>query len=166
MRVDNQTPHGGGFDDVLIEFRGDPPTATIRIVEVKDYPNRNVAIGEMTAIRENRHQNLARLRLEITAAVDAKTPENRPARYRNLTTDQVAALRIAETTNNFRVELRLGPSTGIGDENRSSTTILAKLRAELKASPDFGGRDVLDSAPPKPVDQKAIDAISIEVRER
>jgi len=166
VRVENQTTQGGGFDDVLIEFRGVPPTAMIRIIEVKDYPNRNVAMGEMTAIRENRHQNLHRLRAEIDKAVRARTPGERPARYRNLTTDQIDALELASNTNNFRVELRLGPSTGIGDENHSSTTILAKLRAELKASPDFGGRDVLDKAPPKPIDQKAIDAIPPEVRDR
>ena len=160
VRVDNQTPQGGGFDDVLIEFRGDPPTATIRIIEVKDYPNRNVSMGEMTAIRENRHQNLARLRQEITAAAEAKTPKKRPAPFRSLTTDQIDALRIAEKSNNFRVELRLGPATEIGAENHNSTTILSKLRAELRASSDFGGRDVLDQAPPKRVDQKAIDAIS------
>lgn len=158
VRVDNQTPTGGGFDDVLIEFRGDPPTATIRIVEVKDYPNRNVSMGEMTAIRENRQANLRRLRDEIGLASQAVTPAERPASFRSLTADQVDALLIAERTNNFRVELRLGPTTGIGTENHSSTTILSKLRAELKASPDFGGRDVLDTAPPKPVDQKAIDA--------
>jgi hypothetical protein len=73
---------------------------------------------------------------------------------------------MASITNNFRVELRLGPSTGIGDENHSSTTILAKLRAELRSSPDFGGRDVLDKAPPKPVDQKAIDAVPEYLRGR
>jgi len=157
VRVENQTPQGGGFDDVLIEFRGDPPTATIRIVEVKDYPNRNVVMGEMTAIRENRHQNLRRLRMEIAEAVRAREPRERPAPFRNLTTGQIKALAKAENTNNFRVELRLGPSTSIGSENHSSATILAKLRAELKASPDFGGRDVLDPAPPKTVAQQAID---------
>jgi len=160
VRVDNQTPQGGGFDDVLIEFRGDPPTALIRIIEVKDYPNRNVAMGEMTAIRENRRANLDRLREEIVKAGRVRTPGERSAPFRNLTDEQLNALRIAERTNNFRVELRLGPSTRIGDEAHSSTTILAKLRAELKASLDFGGLDVLDKAPPKPVDQNAIDAIS------
>jgi hypothetical protein len=166
VRVENQTPHGGGFDDVLIEFRGDPPTALIRIVEVKDYPNRNVAMGEMTAIRENRHQNLRRLRLGIENAVHARTLGERPEPFRNLTAAQINALRTAEDANNFRVELRLGPSTEIGAESRGSATILAKLRAELMASPDFGGRDVLDKAAPQPVDQKAIDAIPERGSER
>jgi hypothetical protein len=159
VRVDNQTPQGGGFDDVLIEFRGDPPAALIRIIEIKDYAHRNVSMGKMTAIRENRHQNLRRLRAEIGGAVRARTPSDRPAPYRNLTASQIEALRVAERANNFRVELRLGPSTGIGTEGHSSATILAKLRAELKSSLDFGGRDVLDTAPPKTVNQKAIDAI-------
>ena len=159
VRVDNQTPQGGGFDDVLIEFRGDPPMALIRIIEIKDYPNRNVSMGEMTAIRENRRANLRRLRDEISVASQAATPAERPAPFSNLTVDQIKALRMASITNSFRVELRLGPWTEIGDETHSSTTILAKLRAELRASSDFGGRDVLDRAPPKLVDQKAIDAV-------
>jgi len=159
VRVENQTPQGGGFDDVLIEFRGDPPTALIRIIEIKDYPNRNVSLAEMTAIRENRHQNLDRLGKDIRAAGWARTPAECPAPYRNLTTDQIAAIKRALKANNFRVELRLGPSTGIGAEGHSSATILAKLRVELKSSLDFGGRDVLDTERPKLVDQNAIDAI-------
>ncbi len=159
VRVENQTPQGGGFDDVLIEFRGEPPTALIRIIEIKDYPNRNVSLGEMTAIRENRHQNLDRLRREISVAVNASTARDRPVPFRNLTAAQIGALRAAEDANNFRVELRLGPSTGIGAESHNSATILSKLRAELRASPDFGGRNVLDTAPPRMVEQEALDAI-------
>ena len=113
----------------------------------------------MTAIRENRHQNLDRLRREISVAVNASTTHDRPAPFRNLTAAQIGALRAAEEANNFRVELRLGPSTGIGAESHNSATILSKLRAELRASPDFGGRDVLDTAPPRMVKQEAIDAI-------
>ena len=129
VRVENQTPQGGGFDDVLIEFRGDPPTALIRIIEIKDYPNRNVSLAEMTAIRENRHQNLDRLRQQIRTAVHAGTPGERPVPYRHLTANQMKALDGAERTHNFRVELRLGPSTRIGAESHSAATILAKLRA-------------------------------------
>ncbi|HWO21740.1 MAG TPA: hypothetical protein VNO30_23380 [Kofleriaceae bacterium] len=157
MRIQHQNAQGQGFDDVIVEFRGDPPKARIRIIEVKDYPNRNVSLGEMSAIRENLNANMERLRREIREAVKAKTPVTRPAGYHHLTEAQLAALQQAMQNSDFTIELHLGPKTSIGTESRPDS-ILSKLRAELRASPELSGKDVLATGAPKHVDPKHIDA--------
>jgi hypothetical protein len=149
MRIQHQNAQGQGFD-VIVELRGDPPKARIRIIEVKDYPNRNVSLGEMSAIRESLAANMQRLRREILTALDAATPAERPAAYRHLTRQQIKALGKANVDNDFTIELRLGESTLIGPEARPHS-LLGKLRAELRASPEFGGRDVLEPGEPKRV---------------
>jgi hypothetical protein len=151
MRLQHQNAQGQGFDDVIVEFRGDPPKARIRIIEVKDYPHRNVSLVEMSAIRESLKANMARLRQEIRIAVGANTPAARPAAYRHLARQQIKALEKAALDNNFRIELRLGETTLIGPEARNSS-LLGRLRAELRASPEFGGRDVLELGEPKRVE--------------
>jgi hypothetical protein len=62
VRVQHQNARGQGFDDVVVEFRGNPPKAKIRIVEIKDYPGRYLQASQMSAIRENLHQNMKALR--------------------------------------------------------------------------------------------------------
>ncbi len=153
MRIPHQNAQGQGFDDVVVEFRGDPPTAKIRIIEVKDYPNRNVSLGEMSAIRENLVANMRRLRDDISDAVNAPAPGKRPAAFRHLSKEQVAALGRAVDENAFRVELRLSETTSIGPEARSNS-VLGKLRAELRASAEFSGADVLANGTPTRVDPK------------
>ncbi|MEJ7598971.1 MAG: hypothetical protein WKG01_13770 [Kofleriaceae bacterium] len=65
---------GGGFDDVLVEFTGEGKNmqASIRIREIKDYPNRHVPLGEFTAIHDNWAQNLQRLRENVDEAIIGK----------------------------------------------------------------------------------------------
>jgi hypothetical protein len=138
-RLDNQTGSGAGFDDVVVEFHGDPPTATIRIIETKDYPNRSVPLADMTAIRDNLVTNRNRLRAQVATALDAATPEGRAPAFREMNDTQVQATFDALNDNNVQVELRLGPTT------RVSPQTLDKLRIELAAS--FGGRDVLAPTP-------------------
>jgi hypothetical protein len=159
MRIQHQNAQGQGFDDVTVEFRGDPPQAWIRIVEVKDYPNRNVSLGEMSAIRESLAANMERLQREIREAFRAKTPSARPVGYRHLTQAQLDALEQAANHNELTIELYLGPTTSIGAESRANS-ILGKLRAELRASPEFGGKDVLATGAPKHVDPKHIDSVT------
>ena len=69
VRVQHQNAQGQGFDDVVVEFRGDPPKAKIRIVEIKDYPGRYLQASEMSAIRENLHQNMKALRERLEETV-------------------------------------------------------------------------------------------------
>jgi hypothetical protein len=159
MRIQHQNAQGQGFDDVIAEFRGDPPKARIRIIEVKDYTNRNVSLGEMSAIRENLDANMDRLRREIREAADAPTPAERPAAYRHLTRAQLGALKQAAGGNELTIELHLGPMTSIGAESRPHS-ILGKLRAELKASSAFDGKDVLATGAPRHIDPKYIDTLA------
>jgi hypothetical protein len=156
MRIQHQNAQGQGFDDVIVEFRGDPPKARIRIIEVKDYPNRNVSLSEMSAIRENLKTNMEQLRREIHIAVERKAPAARPAAYRSLTEAQIDALEQAADHNELTIELHISPTTSIGAESRTNS-ILGKLRAELKASPEFGGKDVLATGVPTHVDPKYLD---------
>ena len=62
VRVQHQNARGQGFDDVVVEFRGDPPKAKIRIVEIKDHPGRYLQLSEMSALRENLSPNMRRSR--------------------------------------------------------------------------------------------------------
>jgi hypothetical protein len=156
MRIQHQNAQGQGFDDVIVEFRGDPPNARIRIIEVKDYLNRNVSLGEMSAIRENLAANMRNLRDTIDQVAEASSPAVRPAGFRNLTKTQLDALKQAADDNEITIELYLGPTTLIGAESRTNS-ILGKLRAELKASSELGGKDVLTTGEPKHVDPKYID---------
>jgi hypothetical protein len=157
MRIQHQNAQGQGFDDVIVEFRGDPPKARIRIIEVKDYPNGNVSLGEMSAIRESLVVNMRKLRDTIYDAADATSPTERAAHFHSLTNAQLGALRRSAADNELTIELYLGPSTSIGVESRTNS-ILGKLRAELKSSPEFGGKDVLATGEPKRVDPTHIDA--------
>jgi hypothetical protein len=148
VRVQHQNAQGQGFDDVVIEFRGDPPKAKIRIVEIKDYPGRYLQASEMSAIRENLHQNMKALRARLEETVNATKAESRPAEFGALGDAEIDALSDALDSNEFSIELHLGPTTRVGSESRSGS-MLGQLRQELRASGEFGsgagsvGKDVL-----------------------
>ena len=148
VRVQHQNAQGQGFDDVVIEFRGDPPKAKIRIVEIKDYPGRYLQASEMSAIRENLHQNMQALRGRLTDATQAMDVASRPAEFRALTDEEIYALRDALTKKEIGIELHVGPTTLVGSESRAGS-MLSQLRQELRSSGEFGalpgetGNDVL-----------------------
>lgn len=150
VRVAHQNSRGQGFDDVIIEFRGDPPTAKIRIIEIKDYPRRYLQLSEMSAIRETLATNMEALRGRLTAAVTARTAAGRPQELQNLGKPEIAALNDALRRNAFEVEIHVGPDTLVGDEGRKNS-MLSQLRTELQTSGQFGskvgvkGKDVLAS---------------------
>ena len=72
---------------------------------------------------------------------------------------QQEALERAMDGNDYRVEIRLGPTTSMGKEAAGDRTVLAQLRKELAAF--FEGKDVLSTAEPENISPDAInDAIS------
>lgn len=152
VRVQHQSARGHGFDDVIVEFRGDPPKAKIRIVEIKDYPARYAQLGMMSAIRENLRENMATLKKRLEKATKATDSDSRPEEFRALSKREIAALSDAVEFNEFQLELHVGPTTLVGSEARAGS-VLAQLRHELMTSGEFGGqpgqvgKDVLARAP-------------------
>jgi hypothetical protein len=153
-RLPHQNTRGQGFDDVVVEFRGDPPTAKIRIIEVKDYPNRNIQTGQMSAIRENLETNWRELETSIKNAAN-KTAAARPEPYKSMSQAQMDALVLAVKNKQVRIELWLTQSTSTPAEGSRSNSVLAKLRGEVKDV--FDGKDVLDTKHPRAIDQKHVD---------
>ncbi|MBA3458667.1 MAG: hypothetical protein H0T46_01810 [Deltaproteobacteria bacterium] len=136
VRLDNQTGSGAGFDDVIVEFAGDPnrPTAKIRIIETKDNPNSTTRYEHMTAIRTNLETNYDRLRRDIDTALTLE-PDARKGKLRDLSAEQLIAMQNALISMDVSVELRLGPTTRVTAET------MARLRADLRRY--FNGKDVL-----------------------
>jgi hypothetical protein len=118
-----QSASGAGFDGVFIRFnsRG---VATIVIVEVKNYPGRYVPLADFTAIRDNLRTNLNNLRALLS------DPTNAAAL--GLTPDQLKAAFNAFKARRFAMEIRLGPTTKLGDEVRG--TVFDTISRELKNS--------------------------------
>lgn len=152
--IPHQSKKGDGFDDVIVEFHGNPPTsATIRIIEVKDYPNRDtVPLATMTAIRPeaNLRTNLDNLRKQIRDA--RRSP---PAWAKDMKDAHWDALEAAINENNYRFEIRLGPTTNMAKEGNRPGTVLEKLRQELH---DEFRKDVLADTPSH-IKQETVDAV-------
>jgi hypothetical protein len=165
VRVQHQNARGQGFDDVVVEFRGDPPKAKIRIVEIKDRPGRYLQASEMSAIRENLHQNMKALRARLAEATRAAEANERPSEFQALSKAEMNALTVALRANEFRVELHVGPATKVGDGSRGGS-MLGQLRDELRSSGEFGsapgvvGKDVLGPQP-TPISKDSVDRASI-----
>jgi hypothetical protein len=122
--VSVQTPTGAGFDQVILVFEKNAAgkdVARILILEAKNYKNRYVPGEDMTAIDDNFEANRDELRRRLMAA-DA-------AQKLRITEDQVAAALEAITEGKFDVQLRIGPTTGLG--TLESGSILKELQAEL-----------------------------------
>lgn len=151
-RISHQDGSGQGFDDVVVEFhgQGDEMRAVIRIVEVKDYPDKGVPLAKFTAIRDeggNLRENMRKLRGQLRELAE-KLPEA-----------QQEALERAMRAKDYRVEIRLGPTTSMGKEAGGDRTVLAQLRKELVAF--FEGKDVLSTAEPENISPESInDAIA------
>jgi hypothetical protein len=144
-------PHqrgGGGFDDVIAVFHDGPDglTATVRIREVKDYPNRSVPLEDFTAIRAEGgglRANLDALRESVAEAIDARAAGLAvPAPFASMSDEQLAALSEALELDNhsIRIEIVIGPTTRIGREGHHAATVMADLRTELQS---FMGYDAL-----------------------
>jgi hypothetical protein len=122
LRIDHQDQAGRGFDDVIVEFRGDPPVAHIRIVETKDYPNKSVPKNDITAIRKNMDKNLTRLRDLVDEALGG-------AKVAGLDgvddLNKVQLILDALNADRVQVEMRLGPTT------RISKRTMEDVRAEI-----------------------------------
>ena len=166
VRVQHQNARGQGFDDVIVEFRGDPPKAKIRIVEIKDYPGRYLQASEMSAIRENLHANMKRLHDRLDAAINAMDAAGRPEEFRALTDHEIDAIRNALKTSEMSIELHVGRTTLIGSEARAGS-MLSQLRQELRTSGEFGslpgdiGKDVL-APKTTPISQDSVDRAAAE----
>ena len=120
-----QTPTGAGFDQVILVFEKNAAgkdTARILILEAKNYNNRYVPREDITAINDNFRDNRNALRRKLLA-YDA-------AEKLGITQDQVDAALEAITEGKFDLQLRTGPTTGIG--TLESGSILKKLQARLR----------------------------------
>jgi hypothetical protein len=119
---------GGGFDDVIVEFTqsGDELKATIRIREIKDYPNRHVPRAEFTAIDDNWDKNLKRLKSDVDKAVAGNPPKGF-----DLPEDQLDAIKRALDADEFVVEIRLGTTTRLGDPTHHAAETIKALEARV-----------------------------------
>jgi hypothetical protein len=146
-RIHHQDDAGRGFDDVIVEFRGDPPEAYIRIVETKDYPNGTVPLGDITAIRKNMDKNLDRLismarRAQRGDKDDVGGLDKLPDVQRDAIVDALREKRV-------QVEMRLGPSTTIDEAT------LGTVKQEIEDR--FGAGSFIIE--PKSVNQGYIDDV-------
>jgi hypothetical protein len=114
-----------GFDRVVVEFRGKGKDieAIVRVLEVKDYPTRYVPFAEFTAIVENFDQNLADTILQLRAEV------GRLQRAGNR--DAAKALTRALDARSAQVEIWLGPTTRLGEEELARS-VMGKLRQSVE----------------------------------
>jgi hypothetical protein len=132
---------GGGFDDVIVEFTGEGKStgATVRVREVKNYPDRYVPLADFTAIRgKGLAENLQILRDIVAKALDAHSggegAETVPGFNRPVTLDQLEALQKVITgkpkPGNVVIEVVLGPTTKLGSETEGSKSVLKQLRED------------------------------------
>lgn len=133
-------PHrrgGGGFDDVVVEFSGsgDSLVAQIRIIEVKDYPNRTVPLAEFTAIRgSGLKDNLQVLHTSVNKAKKLLSVGDSADGFDGLTLRQLEAIETAlNSKTQVRIEIMLGPTTKLGSEGHHASTVLPTLRKEIEA---------------------------------
>jgi hypothetical protein len=136
-------PHqrgGGGFDDVIVEFQGtgDDVTAQIRIIEVKDYPNRSVPLEELTAIRGDGLQKNIDVLMQSVASARQGTP---PPGFEHLTPEQLRAIlkALRRESGQVRIELMLGPTTRVGAEGHHAATVIPALRKDIEAVLGYDG---------------------------
>ena len=112
LGVKSQKPGGQGFDEVFFEFRGGK--AKVVIAEVKDYPHRHVPFGEFTAITTNLSDNLGHLERQIEAEL-LLAPSKRTL---GLDGNELRQVLKAIGDKQYRVEIRLGPTTELGTFSR------------------------------------------------
>jgi hypothetical protein len=97
------------------------------VLEVKDYPNAYVPLAEFTAITANFETNLDELFVLLRQNVLTLGAEGR----------QDAALALTEALDgrDVQVELWLGESTVMGENEKAARSVMAKLRASIDAQP-------------------------------
>jgi hypothetical protein len=118
---------GPGFDNTLFDFTGTPPklSATMVIVEVKNYPGRYVPFGEFTAItKPNATTNWNKMKAVLK---DAQLDPTHKLRGK-MTLDEIDAALKAMDDKKVRIEIHLGEGTLLG--TLESGTVLKKIQAE------------------------------------
>jgi hypothetical protein len=123
----------GGFDDVIVEFTGEGEAlqAKIRIREVKDHPNRHLALADFSALMENFEENYGRLRVVVNDELKlAKGGQARTGPLAALSTAQLSALRRSLRRSDHEVELVLGPSTRLGAPGHHASHVVPALQKQ------------------------------------
>ncbi|HEX8492153.1 MAG TPA: DUF4157 domain-containing protein [Pyrinomonadaceae bacterium] len=130
-----QNESGQGFDEVIFKMsyerdakgqikldRSGNPKMDVRVglVEVKDYPNRNLSLKDFTAVFQNIKQNLD----DLSLRVDKDFAKMGLTRFE---ADQIIK---AIDQRKLDIDIRLGPETSMG--TRESGTILTDLQAKLR----------------------------------
>jgi hypothetical protein len=118
--IPSQYGGGQGFDEVVLRFDKDG-NPTIVLVEVKDYPGGYVPYKDFTATGENLMDNLERLSNNLKKSLkeikDAeKLGKTLPlSETMNLSKEQITESLKALKNNKLEVEIRTGPTTGLGE---------------------------------------------------
>lgn len=130
-----QNESGQSFDEVIFKItyekdaagqikldKAGNPKMSVRVglVEVKDYPNRNLSLKDFTAVYQNIKQNLDDLRTKVQKDFAAM----------GLTRHEANQILKAIDQNQLDIDIRLGPETKMG--TRESGTILTELQAKLR----------------------------------
>jgi hypothetical protein len=122
---------GRGFDDVIVEFTGEGEAmqAKVRIREVKDHPNRHLALADFSALMDNFEKNRGELldlfRAELHAVQEGKTQS---ANFPVLTAYQIEVVLNALVKRSYEVELVLGSSTKLGSPGHHASHVLPALQ--------------------------------------
>ncbi len=116
-----QSGSGAGFDQVAIRFAPDG-TATIVIVEVKNYPGRFIPLADFTAIGDNLRTNMETLR-ELLSNL-SKAPEL------GLTMDQMKAVATALNARRVEIDVLISPSSKLGTEESGSVLKNLAIQAQ------------------------------------
>jgi hypothetical protein len=114
---------GQGFDGVIVRF--DPyGQATVVLVEVKNYPGRQVPLIDITAINDNLNTNLQRL----------TTMLNDPKEFARLGLDPMQAALAAHAieNNQLKFEVHVGETTKLADVNNLRGSVLESLRSAIQ----------------------------------
>jgi hypothetical protein len=112
VKFDVQTPRGHGFDEMLVHFEGQPPTATVHPTEVKHYQG-HVPASEFTATGRKLEANLNNFR-------DALEKSHLPEPYKQAVRDALDSWRI-------QIDVRLGPASVLSTDARAAIERTANL---------------------------------------
>jgi hypothetical protein len=124
---------GRGFDDVIVEFTGEGEMmqAKVRIREVKDHPNRHLALADFSALMDNFGQNHGSLRLTVINELKlANSEQIRTGPLAALSHAQLSALENALRRGDHEVELVLGASTRLGAPGHHASHVLPTLQQQ------------------------------------
>lgn len=122
---------GRGFDDVIVEFTGEGEAmqAKVRIREVKDHPNRHLALADFSALMENFEANRKDLSVALTSELHvALEGQARSARLGMLSPLQLELAESALRKRAYEVEVVLGSSTRIGSPGHHASYVLPALQ--------------------------------------